>query len=306
VRIAVRVALAVAILLFLGLLIADEATRLEGDRLRLEPAWLAVAVAGFLLLQLAHMELWRYQLHLLGHELPRRRSYAIWSVSAVARYVPTSMLMPTLRVALAQREGVPKRVTLASLVYEASLALVGALVVAAYFLIELPSLEDRPSRWLVLALPVIAAVALHPRVFGPVSTFALRRLGRDPLPLTLPAWRLLLLGAMYAGSFVLAGLSLYALGQALYPLTTGDLPQILGAFAIGFSASVLIFILPGGLGARELALVAALSPVMPASVALAVSIASRLVQVGIEIALAGLSPVAAARQEAARRRSPAG
>jgi hypothetical protein len=208
------------------------------------------------------------------------------------------MLMPTLRIALAQREGVPKRITLASLVYEAALALAGAIAVAAYFVIQLPALHDRPSRWLVLALPVAAVIALHPRVFGPVTAFALRRAGREPLPLALSVSKLLLLAAMYAASFVLAGASLYALAQGVHALDADALPRILGAFAIGFSASILAFVLPGGLGARELALVAALSPVMSAPVGLAVAIASRLVQVAIEIVLAALTPVIAARADA--------
>ncbi len=308
-RIAVRVALALVILLFLGLAISNGVARLDGNRLQLHVGWLAIAAAGFVAFQFTHMELWRIQLHALGSDIPRVRSYAVWSVSAIARYVPTSMLMPTLRIALSQREGVPKRITLASLVYEAALAVTGAVVVAAYFLIQLPGLQDSSGRWLVLALPILALLALHPRVFGPATEFALRRAGRPPLPLTLPAFRLLLLAAMYAGSFVLAGASLYALGKGLYPLEAGDLPRILGAFAVGFSASVLAFVLPGGLGARELALVAALSPVMPASVALAVAIASRLVQVAIEIVLAVLTPALAAREIRApaspRRRPPA-
>jgi hypothetical protein len=298
-RIALGVAFVLLVLLFVGLAIAREATRLDPEGLRFDAPWLVLAVAGFLALQLAHTELWRLQLHALGHDLPRRRSYAIWCVSAIARYVPTSMLMPTLRIALAQREGVPKRITLASLVYEAALALVGAIVVSAYFLLQLPALDDRPVRWVVLALPVVALVVLHPRVFGPLSARALRRIGRAPLPLTLPARRLLVLAALYAGSFLLAGASLYALGQALYPLNADDLPRILGAFAIGFSASVIAFMLPGGLGARELALVAALDPVMPVAVALAVAIASRLVQIALEIALAALTPALAARGERA-------
>jgi glycosyltransferase 2 family protein len=295
-RDAVWVALGLVVVLFVGLAVANEVTRLDDEGLRLQAGWLVVAVVGFLALQLTHTELWRWELRALGHPLQRDRGYAIWSVSAVARYVPTSMLMPTLRIALSQREGVPKRITLASMIYEAALALTGAIVVASYFLIQLPALEDRSSRWLVLVVPVVAVAALHPRVFGPATAFALRRLGKEPLPLTLPASKLVLLAAMYAGSFLLAGVSLYALGQALYPLDAGDLPRVLGAFAIGFSASVLAFILPGGLGARELALVAALRPVMPAGVGLAVAIAARLTQVVIEIALAVLTPALAARR----------
>jgi hypothetical protein len=293
------VALGLVVLLFVGLAVANEVTRLDDESLRLQPGWLAAAAAGFAVLQLTHTELWRWQLRVLGHPLRRDRAYAIWSVSAVARYVPTSMLMPTLRIALSQREGVPKRITLASLVYEAALALTGAIIVASYFLIQLPSAEDRSSRWLVLVIPVVAVATLHPRVFGPASAFALRKLGKEPLQLTLPASKLFVLAGMYAASFLLAGASLYALAQGLYPLDAGDFPRVLGAFAIGFSASVLAFVLPGGLGARELALVAALRPVMPAGVGLAVAIAARLTQLIIEIVLAALTPALAAR----RRRS---
>jgi hypothetical protein len=259
------------------------------------PGWFVLAVAGLLALQLLHAELWRIQLSHLGASLPSRRARAIWCTSAVARYVPTSMLMPTMRIAMAERLGVPKRLTLASLVYETALVLAGALLVAGYFVVQLPRLEGVPARWLAVVLPVVAVAAMQPRIFGPVSAAVFRRVRREPLARLLPERVILALWIGYALSFVLAGLSLYALSAALYPVDVADLPQIAGAIGAGFAISVLAFVLPGGLGAREAGIAAALAPAMPTVVSIAVAIALRVVQIAIEIVLAGLTPVLARR-----------
>jgi uncharacterized membrane protein YbhN (UPF0104 family) len=89
----------------------------------------------------------------------------------------------------------------------------------------------------------------------------------------------------------------------LYPLALQAVPTVIGAMAIGFMASAFAFILPGGLGAREVALAAALSPVMPTLLATATTVAARLIQLGIEIVLALLLPWIARRLDV--RRAPA-
>jgi len=80
--------------------------------LRLAPGWLAAAVLVFGLLQLAHAELWRVVLHQLGYAIDLRRGLPIWNATVLARYVPTSLLTPIMRAALAEPAGVPRRVSL--------------------------------------------------------------------------------------------------------------------------------------------------------------------------------------------------
>ncbi|MBE2317432.1 flippase-like domain-containing protein [Solirubrobacter sp. CPCC 204708] len=286
------------VLLCAGLALRGEIGKLETDGLRFELGWFLAAVLGFAALQVMHAALWRRSLLRLDLHLEPKRARAIWCTSALARYVPTSMLMPTMRIAMSERYGIPKRRCLASLVYEAALALAGALVVAGYFVVELPELEGHATRWLAVAIPLLAVVALHPKIFGPVSAKLLRRIGRDPLERLLPERVLVGLWAAYALSFVLAGLALFALAEALYPVGVSALPQVAGAFAVGFAVSVLAFVLPGGLGAREAGLAAALAPVMPTAIAIAVAIVVRLVQIAIEILFAATTPVIARRAEA--------
>jgi glycosyltransferase 2 family protein len=265
---------------------------------RFRPAALLLAVILITLYLLVSSEIWRRLLHALGPKLSPLRAESIWFASGLGRYVPTALLLPMLRMAMAERYGVPKRVTFATIVYEIALFFAGSLVVSAYFVITLPSLQGEWQRFLVLAIPVIAVVALQPRIFHTIADKVLLRLGRQPLPLSLPGPRVLEFLFLYAADTLIAGFGLYFLTQSVYPAGTGDLPTIVGSYAVANTFSILGFILPGGLGAREAGMTVALSPVMPTAPALAVAVLSRVLQLGLEVTLALITPLLARRREA--------
>lgn len=280
---------------FLAAAIASQWSKLPDIHWRFSPGWLVACVAALALFQLAHCQLWVAMLAALGAPIHPMRGRAVWSLTLLARYVPTNLALAVSRMALAEREGVPKRVCMASIVYELGFTLAGSAAVGAYFVVTLPDLQGRPVRWLALALPVLALVALDPAVFHRLADAALRRLGRPPLPLSLSRPRVLGFAVLFAGSFLIAGVAVYAFAQAIHGVGAGDAGTVIGSYSVGFAASVLAFVLPGGLGAREGAMAAALSPVLPVTVALAVAVAVRLLQMGIEVAYAAVTPLLARR-----------
>lgn len=250
---------------------------------RIRPVALALAAIGLSVLLVGSAEIWRRVLRALGPELRPLPAQEIWFVSELGRYVPTSLLLPMLRVAMCGKDGVPGRITSASIVYEIALFLVANLALAAYFVITLPDLAGDWERWLVVAIPVMALVALQPRIFHPLADGLLVRLGRDPLPLSLPGRRVIEFAALYLAGMVVGGLAVYCLAQSVYPVGADDLPTVVGSLAIGTGFSIVAFIVPGGLGAREAAMALALSSVMPTAPAVAVAVLSRLVQLGLEV-----------------------
>jgi glycosyltransferase 2 family protein len=264
---------------------------------RFVPGWFAMALIAFLSFQAFQAEIWRWILDALGHSLGPWRSRAIWNTSLLGRYVPTNALMAVTRIGMSARAGVPKRVCLASLVYELALVFTGALAIGAYFFLQLPALAGAGGRFAVLALPFLALALLHPAVFRPLSTAALRRLGRSPLRVCMPFSRVLLFTALYALSFLIAGVGVYCFAQALHPVGPGGMAIAIGSFSVGFVASLLAFLLPGGLGAREAGLAAALAPVLPATLAVAVAVGVRLLQMTIELSYASITPLIARRGE---------
>jgi glycosyltransferase 2 family protein len=297
-RNAIKAALTLLIAASVGVTLVEVLTRRPHVHLRFVPGWLCLSVAGFALATLVQPTLWRLLLASLGSRIEWRRGLAIWSISALARYVPTSMLMPVVRVSMSRRQNVPPGICAASMIYEAVLALCGSLWVASYLLIGLPALHNDLWRWGVLLLPLAFMFALHPRAVSLVSRPLLQRLGQEPLPVHLPLKRLCAFTAGYAANFLLAGASLIALILACHPLSPADAPVVIGAFALGFTAAAFGFILPAGLGAREAALVGGLALVIPALVATTVAVASRLIQLVLEILLASITPWLASRHEA--------
>lgn len=300
-RRAMHAAVAVLVLSGIALAIVAQATGLSGQQVSVSPGWLALAVGGFAALELMYAALWRLICRLLGHAIAARRSRAIWCASALARYVPTGMMMFVLRGALAQRAGMSLRLCYASTLYEVALIFAGAGAVGAYLVFTLSAFDSLLARGLVVGATLLALGCIHPKVFARLSAAVLTRLGREPLPTVLRGHQLFGLLALYALAFGFGGLCLLVLAEALYDVPAGDAAVIVAAFPLGTVASVLGSLLPGGLGARELGLVVAMSTVMPASEALVLAIAVRLVQIALEFVLTGVTQVVAFAPRSHRR-----
>lgn len=291
-----RFLLVLGVVAGVGLAVVSQVGDLPDIEWRFRPAWLVVAVAAIAVLQFVHAAIWRRMVLWLHGDLEPARSRAIWSASNMGKYVPTSLLAWVMRISMAERAGVPRRVTTATLVYELALVMAAAVAVGAYGVVALPDLSGEPLRWLVLAVPVVAIAAVHPRVFRPLAGRLLRRMRSETLPETLSESRVLLVAAWYAGSLLVAGAGTYAFALSLHPVDAGDVPTVVAAFAIGLALSFVAFVLPAGLGAREAAFAAALAPALPSTVAIAVAVGVRLVQLGVEVAYALVTPLLARRR----------
>ncbi len=267
---------------------------------RFRAGWLAVAAPTGVLFYVLHGEIWRHIVGALGCPIPLVPAWSIWGKTLLARYVPTGALMVVGRVVMTGDLGVPKRVTLASLVYEVGIAVGAALIVAAYFLAELPALSGEPVGFAAAAILVAVLAGLHPRVFAPVANFALLRLGREPLPGTLSFAHVVAFVGVYIVSWAAIGISTFAFASAVYPVAAEDLPYITASYAVAFCVAVLTFIVPSGLGTRDAALASAVSAVLPGAVATAIAVGFRLFQTATELlyvaAVTGLDHIAARRK----------
>src|SRR4029079_9850758 len=115
---------------------------------------------------------WDLTLRFLGYRIGVGRAQVAWGQPLLARYVPGSVLYVLGRVLLSERAGVPRRITIASIVYEQAISATSAVVVARHFLITPPHLQGQPLRYAVLLLIPAAIALLHPKVFGPLANKA--------------------------------------------------------------------------------------------------------------------------------------
>lgn len=273
---------------FLALFLITQWNKLPSYHWRFRPLWLLASFALVLAFYALQPELWRVIVRGLGERAEPVQLRAAWAKSLVARYVPTSALLVVGRVVLAERAGVTKRVCLASIVYELALGFNAAVIGGAYFFTKVPSLQHTPARFLVLLVIPVALVGLHPRIFKPVTDWALGRLGREPLPQALPYRLVLLLVPAYLVGWLLVGFGLFTFGLAVHSLPAGKLLYIATAYPVAFGASVITFIVPSGLGTRDAILATAIHDALPLTVATAIAVAFRIFQTAIELMFVGV------------------
>lgn len=278
-----HVGIGLVVVLGLALAISASIQAFPEIEWRLRPLALGLGLLGFALFMVLSAEVWRRILNALGSSLPPETGARIWFVSGLGRFVPTSVLVPVVRVAMSEREGVPKRICMASVVYEVAMFLTGALLVGAYSLVTWSELDDTWLRFLGLLAPLVAVVALHPAIFHRLADLALERLGREPLPLALSGRQVIGFVSLYTGLFILAGISVYGLALSFHPLGTEDLVTVVGAYAFGTTLGLIAFALPAGIVAREAGLAAGLTAIMPTAPAVAIALLVRMVQIVIEI-----------------------
>jgi glycosyltransferase 2 family protein len=259
----------------------------------LRPGWLA---AGLLLLAvfylasaLGYAEIVA-RLHRNG---PARTVVAdIWARSLLGRYVPGNVLMVAGRVVLGADVGVPRRTSLAATVYEQVLALVVAAVGGVVAIAVHGEIGGGAPVWLVALVPLLL-VPLHPRVFRPATTWALRRARREPLTEVLPAGAVSALVAWYAVTAVLLALGVWALVRSAAGSVAGDPVLVGGGFLLAFTVSMLVFIFPSGLGVREGAFALVLAENLPDEVAIAVAVGVRLALTAVELSFVGAAALTA-------------
>ncbi|HZJ28703.1 MAG TPA: hypothetical protein VFD37_01805, partial [Solirubrobacterales bacterium] len=157
------------------------------------------------------------------------------------------------RLLLTERAGVPRRITLASIVYEQALSVAAAVAVATWFLISHPDLQGQPWRWAVLVVVPAAIVILQPRVFGPLVNRVLAAFGRESLPATIPLRGVVAMLIYFSLNWALMGAAVYFVARSVTFVAFDQIAVVGSAQAVGFVAAVLTLVAPAGLGVRDAA-----------------------------------------------------
>jgi hypothetical protein len=253
VRMALQLGIALLIFGFLVLTVVSQWDEIREEGVHFEVIWLVPPVCVLLGFYALGALGWDLILRFLGHRIGIGQAQVAWGQPLLARYVPGSVLYVLGRLLLAERAGVPRRTTLASLVYEQAISASAAVAVASYFFISHPDLQDQPLRWAVLLVVPAAVVLLQPRVFGPLANRLLAAFGREPLPATMPLRGVLVMLGFYALNWCIAGLGVYLVARSVRFIPLDELPVVGSAQAVGYVAALVTLVAPAGLGVRDAA-----------------------------------------------------
>jgi hypothetical protein len=263
VRLALQAGLAVVIFGFLVLTVIDQWSEIQDEGVHFHVGWLIPAIVVLPAFFVLSAYGWDLILRSLGFPIGFGQAQVAWGQPLLARYVPGSVLYVLGRVLLSERAGVPRRITIASIVYEQAISATSAIIVAAYFIIRHPDLQGQSLRFAVLLLIPAAIALLHPKVFGPLANRALRALGREELPEAIPLGRILALIVFYCLVWLWSAVGIYFIARSITFIPVEDLILVGSAQAIGYFVALVTLVAPAGLGVKDAAFAWAVKAALP-------------------------------------------
>lgn len=253
--------------------------------LRILPLLMAsvLTVAAWFLLVRA----WAWSLRWWGQSLPMLTGVRIWFITNLSRFVPGGVWQFAHISAEALGARVNPVAATGAILFQQFVLLGTGLALTASLAPVLPTTvtgTTNPVVALALAsLGVVAVIILLPVVAPTLERWTSRFLRRE-MRWPAPGRRELM---AYIGTLVLPwlayGVAFWLFGRALLGEAAPALLPATAVFIGSYVAGIIAVFAPGGLGVREAAMVALLSPITGAAPALMLAVASRLWLVALEI-----------------------
>src|SRR5437867_1649689 len=273
---------------------------------QLNPWLVALAFLGFMLQELSYGLIWQTILIRLGSNLGLRTCLRIYLASEFVRYIPGNVWHVLTRILWVGKYGVSRPVAFASMAIELITKLAAGILVFSVSLLfwqdfgKLGSLLHGSLLDILGIASIIALfIGLHPRILNGVLNWALLRMKREPIQLTLCYSDILFITLAWCASWIVAGTAFYILLLALWPAAPFVAwPICIGIYAIAWDIGFVSFITPSGLGIREAAIVAlfALALPLPAGLATVMALLSRFVSTIAEVVCVSIAYLSGGKQ----------
>jgi hypothetical protein len=298
---AVKAAYLLLLLAAAGFYLARWGDRLPDLLSRVQPLWAAAALIMSCLSALVYIFI-QYDIY---HRLGARPSYGsvfrIVTISQLGKYLPGKIAFVGNYYLFSRAAGINNARIGTSFVISMSLWMLTASLCGLPVL----SLLDATFRYVVLALPLLLALFIHPRILSWLLGFTQRVFGRlrgssaDDPPAKTQTIELTKLGIpfylraalLYLATWTLAGLGAYMCLAAFTPVPLEIYPLALASIALGTVGGFLALFAPVGLGVREGIGALILAPAVGADVALLSMMLLRGVTVVADLALALLAMI---------------
>lgn len=247
---------------------------------------------------------------LAGRRLRPIPAARIWFISNLSVYIPAGPGWQILQMGvMSAEEGIGAVPAGAASIINAAINIACGLAVAAIAGAGTVARVLEPYAWIGWTAAIIAVIAVF---FLPLILPVVFRIAHDRLklavPLATPPARVIF-GAAAANvvAWVMYGLALKGLALGILGTATGSIAQYTAAFAAAYIFGYLLFVIPGGIGAREGLLIKVLlaAGVATGAGASLLAIGSRLLLIVVQV-LPALLFLACRRRPIDEKANPAG
>lgn len=284
----------------LGALFYSQKDILLRQKWELRWQFVVLAFAVYTLTLALVTQVWASIMNTLGTSLPFTHHLRNYVFSNLAKRIPGTIWYIAGRGYLYQREGIPAALVTVASSLEFGVAVLSGILVSLVF--ALPQMLARHTNNLLIVIVAILCIgAVQPRfirwLLNKLHVEQKQAVGYPQLL----AWI-----ATYSLAWILTGVIVFELTNALTPLPLSDLPTVIGSYSLAGVISSAFFFFPSNLGVTEVSLSLLLTQVMPASFAVIVAVLTRVATTLFEVlwVLAGLGSLRLSERQASDPNSP--
>jgi glycosyltransferase involved in cell wall biosynthesis/uncharacterized membrane protein YbhN (UPF0104 family) len=240
----------------------------------------------------------------LGYRLSFAEVFKLSFISNVGKYVPGGIWPIASRMALASKVGIEPPQMLVVSILESALSVVGgSAVVLAAFALGAPAPTALPMPAIV-GVSLAALAVLHPAVLRSAVRFVARFMHVEDEVVELSAGRSVTLALYYSITWLVAGAAFYTFVRAILPDPVASPLAYAGYYAAGAIVGLIVLFAPGGLGAREGALVLLLAAPVGTAQAAVIAVSVRVWTALMELGMSLLAVVLPFRERESTDEAP--
>jgi hypothetical protein len=233
--------------------------------------------------------LWKLILERLGTPLTYGKSYRIFFLSQLGRYIPGKIWSILGLVYLSQQEGVSTVISGASVLLQLLLQIVSGVIAFALALPFWREVESLTGMAVVVGVLGLCLALLHPALVTRGINLGLRLTGQAEMEL---AWSYsYLLGqlALWVGFWLLNGVAYHFLIRSIDSSPLPNFVVLAGIFSLAWVVGFLSLVTPSGLGVMEGTLAFLLSFHLPLHVATIVALWTRVARTATDLVCAAIA-----------------
>ena len=289
IKLIVRIGIILSIFYFLGKSLQQNWAQVDFKQLHFNVPLLFVSVFFLFGYFLMYAFGWRLILKQLDVSLPFLQGLKIIFYSQLGKYLPGKIWAWAGRMYFCQKIGISNRKSFISMVLEVALEMTGSILIFLVAFSISPGFRTNIDPLFLIIVIIILPTIIYPKILTKTINFFLRLIKKEPIEINLNFSQICIITGYYCITWFCFGIAFYFLINSVTFITPSKIPIITGSFAIASTIGVIALFAPAGLGVREGILALLLNNFFPISLAIFLSLLSRLwVTIG-GLVMAGIS-----------------
>ncbi|MGE3062354.1 MAG: YbhN family protein [bacterium] len=268
----ISIIVTIVVFFFLVLKLSKEFSKIDFKSLHFNMHLLALSFAfvpiWFSLLSLAY----KFILSKMNESISLINSMRVIGLSTFGRYIPGKVWFTVGRTILAERLGISKRRSFTAVIVETFYLVLTGLT---FFLISYGYISNNSTAMLLLFPVAYIAISLvNPSFFSSIMNFFLVKFKKEPIEFSMELKDIFILNGIYTAMWLAFGLQFLFLVKSIG--VSANSVFLISVYPISWVLGFIVIFIPSGIGIREGVMVFLLSHSLSGSIALTISILSRI------------------------------